>query len=204
VAVLTSQAVAPIFTDQVFRVGEWLPLSSALSRIVGYMFTVGLVEVGLCYVVIYALTWPNHVRSRSDTIAYAAAVTLGYTVIPNLTFATTGSPNPFVVALTVFASISALLVANLVVAYGLAGVRFDGAGLLSQAAALALGSVVIGIAIPVRTGFLNATFAVSGDATPRYLFAIGFALAVAGAGLFVMRFLFDFAERRALERRPAE
>lgn len=198
---LLSQAVGRPLINDVLRVQEWLPLSSALTRIAGYSLTTGLVEVGICYLVIRAIVWPNNVRSRYDFVAYAAVAALGYTLIPNIEFAVTGNPLAYVVALHTAAGVTTLTMGLVVVGYGIAAVTIDSVSALAQPIILAVGAAVVGVSIPLFGGFLNASFSAGGTSLPRYLFAILFVGAFLTGLIFVMHFLYRFSERQSAERR---
>ncbi len=201
---LLARAVGEPFVNDVLRIDEWLPLAPALNRIIGYAFSVGVVECGLCYLAIRAVAWPDHIRDRYDVIAYGAAAAIGYTLVTNVEFAVTGQALAYVVALNTFANVSILTLTLLFVGYGMASTLFDGAGSLLQPATMAISALLLGAALPLRYGFLNASFAVGGTSLPRYLFGIGFASAAFAGGVVVLHFLFRFAERQAVERAQGE
>ncbi|MCU0465874.1 MAG: hypothetical protein MUF38_15060 [Anaerolineae bacterium] len=199
-SVLIARAVGQPLVEEFLRVQEWLPLGTAIGRIVGYTFTVGIVQVGLAYLVLYTLTWQENLRYRYDTLAYAAAAALGYGMLPSLEFAVTGQPNPYVVAAHTLSIFATLTVANCVVAYGLSAVRFDSAPALFMPFIIALGSLVTGLSIPLYSGFLNATFSIIGASVQRHVLGIGFTGAFLFGGLFLIYTLFTYAERRAADR----
>jgi hypothetical protein len=198
---LFGQAVGRPLINDVFRVNEWLPLSSALTRIAGYTVTTGLVQVGICYLVIRAIVWPNLIRSRYDFIAYGAVAALGYTLVPNVEFATTGNPLAYVVALHTAAQVVTLTMAMIVVGYGVSAVTIDNVSALAQPVIFAVAAGVVGASIPLFGGFLNASFSAGGTSLPRYLFAILFIGAFMTGLIFVMHFLYRFSERQSAERR---
>lgn len=200
IAALVARAIGEPLVYDVLRIREWLPLASALNRIVGYTFTVGIVECGLCYIIIRALTWPEHLRTRFDVVAYGAAAAIGYTTVGNVEFATAGFAQSYVVALNTFANVSILTLTLIFVGYGMAGTMFDGANVLLQPVTLAIAALVTGAVLPLRSGFLNASFGLGGTSLPRYIFGIGFVTGVFVSGIFVLTFLFRFAERQARER----
>lgn len=198
-SVLVSRAIGqPLVTD-FLRVQEWLPLDSALNRIIGYTFSTGIVQVGLGYIIIRTFTWDD-LRDRYDTLAYAAAAALGYGLLPSLEFALNGNPNPYVVAANTFITITLLLVSNCVVAYGVAGIKFDDSPSLFMPFAVGLGSFITGFGLPLFSGFLNATFSLGGASVQRHILGIGFTGALLVAGLTLISVLYSYAERQARER----
>lgn len=203
-AALLARAIGEPFISEVLQISEWLPLTSAINRIIGYTFTVGIVECGLCYLAVRALTWPDYINDRYDTIAYGTAAAIGYTFVRNLEFALAGQPLGFVVALNTFGNVTVLIVSMFFIAYGMAAVRFDNAGVFAQPAAMAIAALITGIALPLRGGFLNASFSSDGIVFPRYLYGIGFSIGLFVALVLVINFLFRFAERQAKERESSE
>lgn len=201
---LVARAIGEPLIIEFLQIETWLPLAPALNRIVGYAFTVGIVECGLCYLVVRAVIWPRFVRDRHDVIAYMAAAAVGYTFVGNIGFALNGQPLAYVVSLNTFANVSALTLTMLFIGYGMAGTLFDAAGVLLQPITLAIAALVMGIVLPLRSGFLNASFGVAGTSLPRYLFGIGFSIVLFVTGVFVVSFLFRFAERQAKERELGE
>ncbi len=199
-SVLVARAIGQPLVTEFLRVQEWLPLDSALKRIVGYTFTVGIVQVGLGYIIVRTFTWDEHLRDRYDTLAYAAAAALGYGLLPSLEFALKGDPNPYVVAANTFITITLLLVSNCVVAYGLSSLRFDASPSLFMPFTVALGSFITGLGLPLYVGFLNATFSLGGASVQRHILGIGFTAALLAAGLTLIYVLFSYAERQARER----
>lgn len=199
-SLLIARAVGQPLVNEFLRVDEWLPLGTAIGRIVGYTFTVGIVQVGLAYIVLYTLAWQEHLRYRYDTLAYATAAALGYGLLPSLEFAVTGQPNPYVVAANTLSIFATLTVANCVVAYGMSAIRFDAAPALFMPFIVGLGSLVTGLSIPLYSGFLNATFSIIGASVQRHLLGIGFTGVFLFGGLFLIYTLFTYAERRAADR----
>src|SRR5690606_22876577 len=77
VTALAANAVSLPLIEHVFQVERWLPLGNALNRIVGYTFTVGIVQEFTKYLVVRYLVWPNELRTRMDSIAYNLAAAIG-------------------------------------------------------------------------------------------------------------------------------
>lgn len=198
-SVLVARAIGQPLVTEFLRVQDWLPLDSALNRIMGYTFTTGIVQVGLGYIVVRTFTWDD-LRDRYDTLAYAAAAALGYGLLPSLEFALTGNPNPYVVAAHTFITMTLLIISNCIVAYGLASIRFDESPSLFMPFTVALGSFITGLGLPLFAGFLNATFSLGGASVQRHIFGIGFTGGLLGAGLSLIYVLFTYAERQARER----
>ena len=203
ISALVANAIGIPFIDGVLTVESWLSLVSALERISGYMFTIGIVHCGIVYVILRYMVWRDHLRTRLDTVSYAATVAVGYTMVLNLQFTSIGTPLPDVVAMRVFANLSLHLVANITVAYGLSEQRFANAMPLLPPLSIAFAAFLTGVFIPVRAGLINGSFSGLGVTAPRPLFGLGFTVAFLAALLVVLAFLFNNAERQEREMQAA-
>jgi hypothetical protein len=202
VTALVANGVSMPFIEGVFQPDRWLPLGSATDRIIGYTFTVCIVQEILKYLVVRYLVWPDQFRTRLDSVAYCVASAVGYATVLNLRFVLSGVALPDVVAIYVFGTLALNLVGSTIVAYGLAEVRFDNPSPFLLTATIALAALSNGVAIPVRGGLVNAGFSIQGGAASP-LFGLGFSVGVLlGIGV-VIAFLFNNAERRAQEAAAA-
>jgi RsiW-degrading membrane proteinase PrsW (M82 family) len=219
ITALAANAVAIPFIDGVFQTEKWLPLAGAISRIVGYTFTVGIVQEVTKYAVVRFVTWPNFFRARLDGVAYCVASALGYALVLNLRFILGQSGvAPDVVALLVFNNVAVNLAASLIVSYGLAEVRFDNPTPFLMTVTVAFAALLNGIVIPLRSGLTNAAFVLSSGTTEAQsllgLLTAAFSLRsnapkpILGFGLsagmllvfgVIAAFLFSNAERQARE-----
>lgn len=198
VSALVANAVGIPFVETVFQPDRWLPLGSAIERIIGYTFTVGIVQELLKYLVVRYLAWNSDYRDRYDSLAYCAASAIGYSTVATLRFALTGNPSPDVIAAYTFDTISISLAGSFIISFGLAEVRFGRPFPFLQMVTLALAATVSGAGIPLRTGLVNASFSLLG-AFPAPLFGIVLsALVLVGAGVIVA-FFYRNAEREARE-----
>lgn len=198
---LVANAVGIPLIEGFFLNNHWLSLSSAIDRIIGYTFTVGIVHEGAKYIILRYLVWSDHLRTRLDAVAYMAAAALGYALVMNLRFIAVGSPDPDVVALQVFSTSVLHMASGVVVSYGIAESRFSNANPFLLPLTFALACFITGVAVPVRSGFVNATVAVAPVAAPRPIFGLGFSLALLIGVLVVAAFLYNNAERQEIEMR---
>lgn len=201
VSALVANGVAYPFIEGFLQVDQWLSLAPAVQRILGYTFTVGIVQEMLKYLVVRSLVWDDHLRIRDDTIAYADTAALGFVTVLGLHFISAGTPPLDAVAARMFSLLAIHVVSSCIVAYGLAETRFADSSPLLLPLTLALAWIVTGLAIPLRAGLVNASISPAAleFALPRPLFGIGFSLALFGAGMFLVLFLFRNAERRDRE-----
>ena len=207
VSALAANAVGLPLVNNVFQVDRWLPLSSAITRIVGYTFTVGIVQEMLKYLVIRYMVWPDQFRVRLDAVAYAAASAVGYATVLNLDFVLSGAPPPDAAAIRIFGTVALQIVTSAVVGYGLAEVCFSRPSPFLLTITVALAAFMTGLAIPIRAGLVNATLSLDAlganpflnTSAPRPLQGLGFSIALLVGPLLVLSFLFSSAEQREHE-----
>ena len=199
IAALAANAVAIPFIESVFQPERWLSLAGAINRIIGYAFTVGIVQETIKYAVVRYATWPDLFRTRLDSVAYCIASAVGYSFVLNLRFFVNNpGVTPDVIAMQTFNNVAVNVAASLIVSYGMAEVRFDKPTPFLLTITVGLGALVNGIAIPLRSGLSNAAFALTGS-VPTPIFGSGFSAALLlGFGVAVA-FLFNSAERHARE-----
>lgn len=203
VSALVANAVGIPFVESVFQPDRWLPLGSAIERIIGYTFTIGITQELLKYIVVRYLAWNSDFRDRYDSLAYCAASAIGYATIVTVRYALNGNPSPDVVAAFTFDTICIGLGGSFIVSFGLSEVRFGRPFPLLQALTLAAAAAVSGAGVPLRTGLVNASFSLLG-AYPSPLFGIILsAVILIGAGV-VIGFLYRNAEREAREALGSE
>ncbi len=201
ISALAANAIGIPLVDDVLQVERWLSLQNAINRIVGYTFTLGLVQSMIVYLILRYLIWPDGFRSRFDAIAYGAAVATGYAFVTNLHFVFSTTSAPDIAAMTVFDNSVILQITGILVGYGLSEVRFSLRPMvLLLTSTVALSALVSGIAIPIRAGLSNAGLSplVSISSTNPILgfFFSAVIFVVVSAGL---AFLLNTAQRRDIE-----
>ena len=200
VTALAANALGVPIIQSIFQTDRWLPLADAPTRLIGYVITVGSLQELIKYLVVRYTTFPDLIRMRLDTVAYATASAVGYATVLNAQFALTTAAEPGTLALQVFANMAFHIVASLLVAYGLSELRFATPSPILLPLTVMLGALIYGISIPLRTGLINASFALTGGFT-RPLLSLGVSAAVLLAVGASMAFLFERAERAAREAR---
>lgn len=178
------------------NVGEWLSTADTVNRWIGYTVTVGVSHEVLKYLILRFLVWPDYLRIRFDAIAYSVACSVGYVTVLHLQYIGEGGIPSDVAVGRIFTLTVVHICAGVIVAYGLADVRFNPRSLFILPFTLIVGAAVHGLAIPTRAGLVNAGF-VLGIAGNRPLFGLIFSLILAVGLLVTMGFLFNVAERRA-------
>ncbi|MDX1995193.1 MAG: PrsW family glutamic-type intramembrane protease [bacterium] len=201
VTALVANAVGIPLLDRTLQIDNWLSLSSPLDRIIGYAFTVGVLQETLKYVVVRTFTWPYIIRTPLDAVAYGAASAVGYLTVAGLHFSLSGGttlPSPEVVATRVFSLAALHLSASTLVAYGLAASRFRTGPVIVLPLSLILACLLTGIAIPLRTGLVNAGFT-QGVGAPNTLLGLGLSIGIYGAPIIIASFLFSAQSQRERE-----
>lgn len=199
VTALVANAVGIPLLNAVFQPNEWLPLQSALNRIIGYTVTVGILQEFLKYLVLRYIVWPDYYRVRTDAIAYGAATAVAYAMVVNLNYVLNNpSAASDVVMLRVFANTAIQIVGSIVIAFGLSETRFNSALSFLLPIMVVLAASLTGIAIPMRAQFMNAGLGltISGQ---REIFGLIFSIIFYVAPMAVMFFLFSITERREQE-----
>lgn len=198
---LVANAVGFPLVNDVLEVGEWLSLQSAVNRIIGYTFTVGLVQSILLYLVQRYIVWPHAFRDRYDAVAYGAASAVGYSTVAGLIFVSTQPSTPDIIAMQIFNITTVLTITGILVGYGLSEVRFsENPVVFSLVGVVSLGALVSGIAIPLRTGLTNASIVSDVPiSTVSPLMGFLFSVALITGVLFLVAFLLNVALRQETE-----
>lgn len=200
---LTTSAIGIPLITNFLQVDKWLPLSSALERILGYAVTVGSVQEIIKYLVLRYTIWPQNIRIRQDGIAYSIAAGIGYATVLNIHFITLYSSAPSdIVAQQVFTNYALLIVTSIIMGYGLAEVRFSNPNPAFLSFVIIVAISINGIAIPIRAGLVNASFSLAGSA-PRTFLGIGFSAVLFIVISIIIMFLLRNAERRNEEARSS-
>jgi hypothetical protein len=194
---LAANAVALPMLHQFYQIETWLPLADTLSRVIGYTFTLGIVQAAVMYFVIRYTVWRN-LRVWSDAVAYAAACAIGYTTTQALYLINLHTVTPDTAALFIFASLSQTMLTALIVAYGIADSAFSPSSVAILPFMVALSAIVIGIIVPLRGAIANAGF-VLGVSAPSLLLSLVIDLAVLFGLGTVMAFFYTSAEQRNQE-----
>lgn len=201
ISALAANAIGIPLVNDIFQIDRWLSLQSAINRIIGYTFTVGITQAMIAYLILRYTVWSTDFRTRLDAIAYGAANAVGYATVVNLSYILSATPAPDVAAMGVFNTFILSLIAGLIVGYGLSEVRFSSQPyVLLLSGTVALASLVIGAVIPLRTGLINAGISAASTVSivspiRGFLFS-GVVLAAVSVGI---AFLLNIAERRDAE-----
>ena len=189
---LVGNALCLPLIEHVYEVQRWLPLESAINRIIGYSFTVGLAQaLSLWLVVRYAVP-RRDLEVRLDLLVCCRAAAVGYAVVAGLDNALEVHPTLSAQAFTVFNTTVALNCVAIIIAYALAELYFRrNLHLLLPMSITAFAAFVSGSAIPLVAGLSNAEInSLQPVARTSPLLGSLYSLGMLLATWFVFRFLF--------------
>ncbi len=189
--------------NRAFANGDWLSTVSGSSRIIGYMLTAGIIQEFLKYAVIRYSVWPGSFRIRSDGIAYALAVAVGYATALNINFALDTNAMPEVYALRIAEITLAQFATSTIMGYFLAELRLNRhAAIWGLPGGLLLASLIASLAVVLRGGLVAGGF--SATATGNNAFqGLGAAVLLVVFLYSSVYFLMNTADERArLRSRP--
>jgi RsiW-degrading membrane proteinase PrsW (M82 family) len=198
ITALAANAIAIPLVNDVFQIDRWLPLSSAVARIIGYTFTVGIVQEFVKYTVVRYSVWTDCIRIRTDGLAYSIAAAVGYATVANLHYVFSSAATPDHAAMRIFDTVALHYAASLIVGYGLAEIRLGQPTPLLLAFTLALSATLTGIVIPIRAGLVNAGLSL-GPAIANPLRGLGMSVVVFVGIAIAVAFLMENADRQTRE-----
>ncbi len=198
ISILAANAVGVPLLDNFLHVDDWLALEDTLDRIIGYTVTVGIVQEGIKYTILRYIIWPQHLRTRLDSVAYAVATAIGYATVLNLHFIAEGATSPSIVVYRVLFNVAIHITASVIMSYGLAELHFSPRNLFLLPTTLALAALSTGVAIPIRAGIVNAGFSL-GFGVQNQLFGLLFSIGLIIVPMIAMILLYENAENRQRE-----
>ena len=198
VSALTASAIGAPLVLEFFRVEDWLPLQSVIARILGYMFTAGVVDAGLKFVVLRYLVYPQSLRVRSDVIAYAFASAVGYSGAMNIALISQLNPTWDAAAIYLLANMTIQLASSLFIGLGIIESYFSDAYPLVLPANVLIAALSAGLISAMVGGFMSGSLTTAGN-TDRPLFAFALLAISLAATVGVVYFLFSNSERRERE-----
>jgi hypothetical protein len=195
-ALVTSAIAIPII--EWLNPDEWLALAGRFDRILGYSFTIGLVQMTTIYGIVHIMTQQTAYRIRTDAIAYCTTAAIGCITVWNIHFFAHANLSPDVVALRMFAMSSSGILASIILAYGFAQLRFNAKLYWMLPLSILAGMVIIGFMIAFRSTLVSGRFTLGIGGT-RPIIGLGFSIGLYVAGLVGMLFIFNVSDRRTHE-----
>ena len=195
---LTASAIGLPVVEDFFRIDQWLPLQSVISRILGYSLSVGMVDTGLKFIVLRYSVYPQALRVRSDTVAYAFASAIGYSFYLNLALVWRLEPTFELAALYVLANVTVQLSSALFIALGIVESYFSDAFPLVLPTNLLIAAASSGLIASLFGGLMSGPLDTAGNAD-RPLFGLGVLCAALVATSGIVFFLYSNSERRERE-----
>ncbi len=195
---LTASALGLPLVQGFFVVDQWLPLQSVFQRIVGFTLTVGMIDVGLRFIVLRYLIYPQALRVRSDAVAYALASAIGYSFYLSLDLVLRLEPTWNNAAIYVLSGFTIQAASSLYIALGIIESYFADAFPLVLPVNLLVAALVAGIVQALLPGLLSGPLSQAGSAD-RPLFGLVFLLAASIVSVGAAYFLYANSERRERE-----
>jgi len=200
VSLLVANGLVAPFIEDYIEPDRWLNTLGGLTRIFAYAISVGLATETGKYLVLRTMVSPRLLRRRGDIVVYSLLISLAFATVFNLRFALfEGGAQPGPAAIRVLGFVLAQEGIGLVVAYRLMNMWFGQTPVYALALNLVLGSLLHGVFIAMRAGFVVQGFGIGETANSPLMglvFSIGF-----GVVLFVVHaFVISNAEARDSRR----
>lgn len=195
---LTAAAIGLPLLEDFFVVDQWLPLQSVFQRIAGYTLSAGMIDVGLRFIVLRYLIYPQVLRVRSDAVAFALASAIGYSAYLGLVLVWRLDPTWNSAAIYVLSSFTIQAASGLFIALGMIESYFSDAFPLVLPLNLLVAALVAGVMQALLPGLLSGPLSQAGSAD-RPLFGLAFLLAASIASVAAAYFLYFNSERRERE-----
>ena len=192
---LAAAAVGWPLVRDFFRVEQWLPLESTFGRIVGFAFTAGTVDVALKLFILRFAIHPKNLRIRSDVIAYAFAVAVGYSFYLNLALIWGLQPSFGIAAIYVLANYAIQFASSMWIALGFIEYQFGNALPIVLPLNLFAAAVSTGIITPLFSTVMSGPLGTAGN-SDRPLFGLAFLTAALMASAGISYFLYFAAAGR--------
>ncbi len=192
---LAGSAIGIPLVEEFFQIDRWLPLESALQRILGFTFTMGIVDSALKFIVLRYIVFPQHLRLRTDTIAYCVASAIGYSFVVSLHSISDIQPSYSIAILYIFSNYTIQLASSVFIAYGLSETYFNNALPVALPASIVFSALIVGIISPLSSGLMNGALSTTGNAD-NPLFSLGFLIVALIACLGITFFFYTIAQQR--------
>ncbi len=184
--------------EEFYQIGQWLPLGSVVQRVIGYTVTVGMVDVGIKFMVLRFLVMPHSLRERSDVVAYAMAAAVGYSFYFNLVSIWRLDPVWELAAIIVLSNIVIQFASSMAMSLGIIASYFANAFPSVLPLSLVFAAFTTGLIAPQVPGLSSGPLSTAGNIT-RPLYGLAFLLAALLISLAGAYFLYNNAERRQRE-----
>ena len=195
---LAASAVGLPLVEQFFALEQWLPLQSVIQRIIGYTLTAGMIDVGLRFIVLRYLIYPQALRVRSDAVAYALAGAIGYSFYLSLVLIWRLDPIWNHAAIYILSSFTVQAASCLFIALGIIESYFADAFPLVLPVNLLVSALISGLILALLPGLLSGPLSQAGS-VDRPLFGLLFVAAAAAVTVGSAYFLYSNSARRERE-----
>ena len=187
---IVANGVGVPLVNLIFTPEQWLPEAGFFTRVLGYMFTVGVTAEVLKYAVVRYTVWPNAFRMRVDGVAYGVAAALGYATVFNLRDMLLEQPTLSAGTYQVVTAVYWHVSIGAILGYFLAELAIGRPSLIWLPLGLVIASFLNGIYAAFRG--IAIVGGLGNRAIGGVLVITGFSIVVLG----IMAFLIDSADRR--------
>lgn len=193
---LSAAAIGVPLVNTIIEPSNWLSLESALTRIVGYMLTAGIVQEFIKFIVVRYVSGPRALRIREDSIAYCIAAAVGYMTVLNLIYVFDHpAAGPDMVSVRVLHHMSINVAGSLIMSYGIAQTWFGRVSPLLMPLTLLVAAFINGLVTPLRSGLANASLLLTGaSASP--LFSVAFSSGIVFVAIGLVLFFYRVVEEQ--------
>lgn len=195
---LTAAAVGLPLAQDFFRVEQWLPLEPSFQRIIGFTFTVGIVDTALKWLALRFTVYPKHLRIRSDAIAYGLASAVGYSLYLNLDSIWPLQPTFGIAAIYILSNYTVQFASSMFIALGIIESRFGNALPIVLPLNLFAAAASTGIIRPLFSEVMNGRLVLAGSSDQPFFGLMFLVIALTGFAM-ISYFLYTVSERRERE-----
>lgn len=193
-AVLTNGVALPL-QQRFFTPEIWLSTAPGLSRIIGYMLTVGIVQEFIKYAAVQYTVFPQAFRVRMDGIAYAITAGVGCATMLNLNLLLTDQNNVATIALRVCEITLAQVSLSLIVGFFMGELGIREASAFSVPIGVVIAALLNALTIVGRAGLIIGAVSPTSTAS-NPLQGISFVVGLLVVLMLVFRFLITNADER--------
>jgi len=195
---------------ETFELNRWLPQADSASKLLGFAFTNGALNIALVYLMMRYILWPAHIRTRLDMIAYSSVIAVAYATINGLRATAYEYPAAHLLAAQIFADYTLMLTAGAVIGYGITESFFANARAFTLPFVTIVAAMLMGIAHSVRSSLISSRFGSDSISGPNALFGFAPVFGLVFSTIFVVgvmlaaAFFYANAEQRERESQATE
>lgn len=197
---LVANAIGFPLLNNILAVGTWVSGGDLIDSIVAHSVAIAIPHEIMKYLVIRYTVWRYAYRDAYDAVAYSVAGAIGYVTVFNLHYVFAADPATQVAAVRIFTDTAYQIMGSLIVAYGLAEMRFFKPSPLLLPGIITAAGVINAIVHVLRQNLANTRLTLS-VSTPRTIIEIAIYGAALAFFIVAVRFLVANRVNSAIEDR---